>query len=158
MLILDNRQNSFTLSFYFKKHLISASSSVSLQFKPLKLSILYCPGFTAELYRIEVKLSKILNKMPRNRHSGIRNVQESTKLSRINPSYLEPFLDTSPRSNSVHLNTSNLFSTNTLTTELVIISTMDKTPTFISAFEAFLTQNPPQNDDPNNSQGKHMLQ
>ena len=86
--------------------------------------------------------------MPRNRHSGIRNVQESTKLSRINPSYLEPFLDTSPRSNPVHLNTSNLFSTNTLTTELVIISTMDKTPTFISAFEAFLTQNPPQNDNP----------
>ena len=35
---------------------------------------------------------------------------------------------------------------------------MDKTPTFISAFEAFLTQNPPQNDDPNDSQGKHMLQ
>ena len=147
MLILDNRQNSFTLSFYFEKHLISASSSVSLQFKPIKLSILYCPGFTPELYRIEVKLSKIPNKMLRNRHSGIRNVQESTK-----------FLDTSPRSNPIHLNTSNLFSTNTLTTELVIISTMDKIPTFISAFEAFLTQNPPQNDDPNNSQGKHMLQ
>ena len=79
-------------------------------------------------------------------------------MSRINPSYLEPFLDTSPRSIPVHLNTSNLFSTIPLTTKFGIISTMDKTPTFISAFEAFLTQNPPQNDDPNDSQGKHMLQ
>ena len=35
---------------------------------------------------------------------------------------------------------------------------MDKTPTFMSAFEAFLTQNQPQNEDPNTSQGKHMLQ
>ena len=157
MLILDNGQISFTLSFYFEKHHISASSSLSLQFNPIKLSILNSQGFTAGLYRIEVKSSKIQNKTARNRHSGIRNVQESRKLSRINPSYLEPFSDTSPRSNPVHLNTSNLFSTNTLTTQLVIISTMHKTPTFISAFEAFLTQNPPQNDDQNNSQGKHML-
>ena len=87
-LILDNGNILFTLSFYFEKHHISASSSLSLQFNPIKLSILNCQGFTAGLYRIEAKLSKIQNKMARNRHSGIRNVQESRKLSRINQQWI----------------------------------------------------------------------
>ena len=96
-IILDNRPNFVYSKFLFSK------LSLFFSFPPKPGVNHLLSRIQAKLYKIQSKMSKILLKLARIEESGSQNVQELIRLSRNNPSCLDPFLDTSRRSIPAHL-------------------------------------------------------